>query len=358
MEYYVAVTRDCNLNCSFCFWNDIEGKKNDVKFSSLDFKKFINNTKNIYKNEPNIIVFYGGEPLLNQNLIEDIINVIDEKETIFCLYTNGVLLHTLRKKILNRLSYVVLSIDGDREFNDKHRGKGSLKKAIDGVIGLKKAFKGEIVARLTLTPENSLVNSVMGLINYFDHIYWQFESSPALENSYLQQERYNQDLDILLDFWLRNMEEGRFYNIIPFQCILTTLLWNQKVEFLRCGSGTSLIFVDTDGSCYSCDELVDYDQFCIGNIYGSIKYSKEDLYEKMVRYCEKCSIRYVCGGRCISAYIRYPREKFLFYCKNSKILVSKIKRLLPRIKKIIDKKGYTREQFDTFLTSHIFEGIP
>lgn len=141
MEYYIAVTRDCNLNCSFCFWNNIERKKNYVKLNPLDLKKFIGKTKNICESESNIIVFYGGEPLLNQDLIEDIINVTDGNKIIYCLYTNGVLLHTLRKNILNRLSYVALSIDGDREFNDKHRGKGSFKKAIDDVAGLKKSFQ-------------------------------------------------------------------------------------------------------------------------------------------------------------------------------------------------------------------------
>ncbi|MFZ3058385.1 MAG: radical SAM protein [Candidatus Methanoperedens sp.] len=358
MEYYIAVTRDCNLNCSFCFWNNIESEKKCNKLNPLDLKKFIENTKKIYEDDSNVIVFYGGEPLLNQDLIEDIINVVGRNEIIYCLYTNGILLHTLRENILNKLSYIAVSIDGDKEFNDKHRGEGSFNKVIDEVIELKRNFKGEVVARLTLTPENSLGKSVLGIINYFDHIYWQFESSPKLENSHNQLEIYNQELDLLLDFWLRNMEEGRIYNIIPFQCITTTLLWNKRADSLRCGCGTSFIFIDTDGNCYSCDELINYNQFHIGNIYGEIKFSNGYLYKKMMSYCEKCSIRDICGGRCISAYVKYSQEKFLFYCENSKILIDKIKQSLPRIKKIIDRKCYSREFFDTFLTSHIFEGIP
>ena len=270
MEYFVAVTRDCNLDCLFCFWKDLEEKSKYPQFTSSDIKHFVYLNRNS-SNKSDIIVFYGGEPLLNQPFIEEIIHAIESDKVTFCLYTNGILLHEIKNAILNKLSYIIISIDGDEYINDKYKGSGSFKEVIRNVLALRKHYHGELIARFTLMYDSSLKNSVLGLIHYFDHVYWQIESSPRLEGWNEQIVRYDQDLDWLIDFWLANIEKGHFFNIVPFQCILLTLLWKRKVNSLRCGCGTCFVFIDTDGKCYSCDELVGYQRFHLGNVHQKYK---------------------------------------------------------------------------------------
>ena len=80
--------------------------------------------------------FFGGEPLMNWQVVKDLVAYGREQEKIhnknfrFTLTTNGVLLNDDIMEFANKeMSNVVLSIDGRKEINDRMRpfrgGKGS-----------------------------------------------------------------------------------------------------------------------------------------------------------------------------------------------------------------------------------------
>ena len=80
--------------------------------------------------------FFGGEPLMNWQVVKDLVAYGREQEKLhnknfrFTLTTNGVLLNDEVQEFVNReMSNVVLSIDGRKEVNDRMRpfrgGKGS-----------------------------------------------------------------------------------------------------------------------------------------------------------------------------------------------------------------------------------------
>jgi radical SAM protein with 4Fe4S-binding SPASM domain len=257
------------------------------------------------------------------------------------------------------MSYIIVSIDGDERLNDKFKGKGHFKKVLENVAQLRPTYRGEIAARFTLTSENNLCESLMGIINVFDHFYWQFESSSSLKNIDIQHNKaYSDALDFLLDFWIAYMKRGKIYHIVPFQIVLRALLWNDTVDSLRCGCGSSYMFIDADGKCYLCDELIDYEQFFIGDIWNGINSSKLSNCQNYLTLCQDCSIYQICGGRCIASRIKYPHDKLLFYCDNTKTLARKMVDRLPEIKSIVENQRYTINDFKTFLSSNVFEGIP
>ena len=358
MEYYIAVTDKCNLNCSFCFRNGLPKRTKNKIFSAKDIQKFINMRARLDNDKTTSIVFYGGEPLLNQILIEDIINILPRNEFIFSLYTNGLLLERIGQNILDNLSYLIVSLDGDIEKNDKYKGNGTFDIIVKNISEIKKKFNGETVARITLTSESSLYRSIFPIIDNFDHFFWQFESTKSCENSLRLHETYNRDLDVLLNYWIEKMQQGIICNFIPFQAIATSIIWNNKINTLRCGCGSSFIYIDSDGSCYTCDELVGYDEFYIGNIYEGIQFSGEYLYKDYIHFCSVCEVAGICGGRCIAAYIKYSADKFKYYCHNTKILINKMQKMTPIIKKIISEQGFSYDNIATFPASHMFEEIP
>ena len=80
--------------------------------------------------------FFGGEPLMNWQVVKDLVAYGREQEKIhnknfrFTLTTNGVLLNDEVQEFVNKeMDNVVLSLDGRKEVNDKMRpfrnGKGS-----------------------------------------------------------------------------------------------------------------------------------------------------------------------------------------------------------------------------------------
>ena len=137
----------------------------------------------------------------------------------------------------------------------------------------------------------------------------------------------------MLDFWLENLVKARVINIIPFQAIVLSILEQRKFTTPICGVGDCLITIDSDGDCYSCDELLK-PRFKIGDIYSGVK-QKKLVSENYLRFCVDCNICYICGGRCFREQIEFPLEKFQFYCEMTRILVKAIQDKIPQIQSMI-----------------------
>ena len=131
------IAHDCNLACRYCFAEEGEyhGRRALMSFEvgkqALDF--LIANSGNRRNLE---VDFFGGEPLMNWQVVKDLVKYGREQEKKhgknfrFTLTTNGVLLDDEVMEFCNReMANVVLSIDGRKEVHDFMRpfrkGKGS-----------------------------------------------------------------------------------------------------------------------------------------------------------------------------------------------------------------------------------------
>ena len=131
------IAHDCNLACQYCFAEEGEyhGRRALMSFEvgkkALDF--LIANSGSRRNLE---VDFFGGEPLMNWQVVKDLVRYGREQEKIhnknfrFTLTTNGVLLNDEVMEFCNReMGNVVLSLDGRKKFHDKMRpfrnGKGS-----------------------------------------------------------------------------------------------------------------------------------------------------------------------------------------------------------------------------------------
>ena len=127
------IAHTCNLNCSYCFAS--QGKYHgeravmsyEVGKRALDF--LIENSGTRRNLE---VDFFGGEPLMNWQVVKDLVaygrslEKEHNKKFRFTLTTNGVLLNDDILEFANReMSNIVLSIDGRKEVHDMmrpHRG--------------------------------------------------------------------------------------------------------------------------------------------------------------------------------------------------------------------------------------------
>ncbi len=149
----LQVTQQCNLRCKYCVYSgsyitrihssrtmSLETAKKGVDFivsNSLDLDQ-IN------------IAFYGGEPLLQFNLIKKVVEYAEVetegKKVSFGMTTNGTLFND---EILNFLQekkfMLVISLDGPEEVHDKNRifakdGKGTFSTIIHWLRYIKENF--------------------------------------------------------------------------------------------------------------------------------------------------------------------------------------------------------------------------
>lgn len=122
------VTKYCNLNCFYCYARDILNVK-DVREPSIeDLKNIIDQ---IYDAGCRWINILGGEPLI-RNDIEEFIDYAYRKGIFMEITTNGFF---VKKRInaLKKVDHLCISLDGDKESNDRSRGEGSFEKIVEGI---------------------------------------------------------------------------------------------------------------------------------------------------------------------------------------------------------------------------------
>ena len=131
------IAHDCNLACKYCFAEEGEyhGRRAlmsyEVGKKALDFLIANSGTRRNLE-----VDFFGGEPLMNWQVVKDLVAYGREQEKLhdkhfrFTLTTNGVLLNDEVQEFVNKeMDNVVISLDGRKEVNDQMRpfrnGKGS-----------------------------------------------------------------------------------------------------------------------------------------------------------------------------------------------------------------------------------------
>lgn len=170
MEATFQVTEACTLVCKYCYQHN-----KSPKVMTLDVaKKYIDKIFEAYQETHFCIIldFIGGEPLLQSQLISDIVDYWDYKcimENLewgilsrFSICTNGTEYRKedsqkLISKLGERLSFTV-SIDGNKELHDSARifpnGNGSYDLAIDAAQDFEKRLNVDLGSKMTIAPSN------------------------------------------------------------------------------------------------------------------------------------------------------------------------------------------------------------
>ena len=97
LSVILPISSSCNLNCPYCFAQTNEGHFNFKNYTKTDIEKLIQRLYTINKGKKTLLIFFGGEPLLNFELIKHTVNHIKHKglEESFCysITTNGTLIN-------------------------------------------------------------------------------------------------------------------------------------------------------------------------------------------------------------------------------------------------------------------------
>jgi len=332
------------------------GKKLSKKFN-FDFSSPLKSQVNIEvlkkfleKDSKAVLIFYGGEPLLE---IEKIKEIIDSVDVPFRMQTNGLLLDKLPIEYIKKIKKILISIDGTKERTDFNRGKGTYDKIMSNIELMKKQnYDGEIIARMTLSQDApDIYEPVVSLIeNGFTSIHWQidcgfYESDFEFEKFSRFADEYNKSLSKLIRFWIDELKKGNFLRIYPFVGIVDSIL-KQKKTFLRCGAGHSGYAIDTGGKIFACPIMNCIKDFETGNIKNSNPKNLKKFY--VGGKCLDCEIKDLCGGRCLywNKSELWPKKGDELICKTIKHLISELKKNIPEIRELICKKIIPSDIFE------------
>ena len=315
------IAHDCNLACRYCFAEEGEyhGRRALMSFEvgkkALDF--LIANSGNRRNLE---VDFFGGEPLMNWNVVKQLVEYgrsqeePHNKKFRFTLTTNGILLNDEIMEFCNReMANVVLSLDGRKEVNDRMRptrnGHGSSYDII--VPKFQKFAKSredrDYYVRGTFTRNN--LDFSEDVKHYADLGFEQLSMEPVVaapEEPYSIREedlpQILEEYDRLAVEYLKRRKEGKGFNFFHFMIDLSQGPCVAK-RLSGCGSGTEYLAVTPWGDFYPCHQFVGNEKFLMGNVdTGIVREDIRDEFKLCNVYakekCRDCFARFYCSGGC------------------------------------------------------------
>ena len=314
------IAHDCNLACRYCFAEEGEyhGRRALMSFEvgkkALDF--LIANSGNRRNLE---VDFFGGEPLMNWDVVKQLVEYGRSKEEEynkkfrFTLTTNGVLLNDEVMEFCNReMGNVVLSLDGRPEVNDKMRpfrnGKGSYELIVPKFQKFADSRnQNNYYVRGTFTREN--LDFSQDVIHFADLGFKQMSIEPVVaspEEPYAIREedlpKIMEEYDKLAVEYIKRQKEGRGFNFFHFMLDLNQGPCVAK-RLSGCGSGTEYLAVTPWGDLYPCHQFVGEEKFLLGNVDDGITNTEvRDEFKLCNVYakdkCRDCFARFYCSGGC------------------------------------------------------------
>lgn len=314
------IAHDCNLACRYCFAEEGEyhGRRAMMSFEvgkkALDF--LVANSGSRVNLE---VDFFGGEPLMNWQVVKDLVaygRSLEEpnhKKFRFTLTTNGVLLNDDILEFANKeMANIVLSVDGRKEIHDymrPHRGgQGSYDEIIPKFQKVAESRNQmNYYVRGTFTHHN--LDFAEDVKHLADLGFKQISVEPVVAAESEEYALREEDIPVILAEYdklakelIQRQKEGNGVNFFHFMIDLKGGPCVYK-RLSGCGSGTEYLAVTPWGDFYPCHQFVGQEEFLMGNVDTGIVNTKvRDEFKSCNVYskekCKSCFAKFYCSGGC------------------------------------------------------------
>jgi len=263
--------------------------------------------------------FFGGEPLLNWDVVKQIVLYAREieaehgKNFRFTLTTNGLLIDDDVIKFTSEHMYnVVLSLDGKPETNDLMRKLADSNGSYDTIVPkLKKLVEArggrDYYIRGTFTRHN--IEFVDDILHIADLGFRELSMEPVVAASEADYAFAEADLEKLSEQYerlamemLAREEEGRGFSFYHYTLNLEGGPCLHK-RVAGCGVGTEYLAVTPSGELFPCHQFVGNDEFIMGDVWSGVDndklqemFNERDIYT--IDECADCWAKMYCSGGC------------------------------------------------------------
>ncbi|KAF5050840.1 Radical SAM superfamily protein [anaerobic digester metagenome] len=338
----LSVTERCNLRCKYCTYSDNYSYSRGYSTDDMPYETArqaiaqyftlveLGKRYNPYRTLS--IGFYGGEPLLNFQLIKDCVEYVSatypDYDVLFTISTNGTLLNTEVSEYLMEKGFsIAISLDGPEKEHDRNRvyanGKGTFNDVIQN-IGPIIDSGYEKISSLVVFDINSDLFKIQDFFNRKDI---PPVSNATMPNRYhgctyydrfLPEdfERFNEQITMAKEAYLSHLNEDTekvsFFDQIfgnPSYKILAgpATLADYSAYMIPC-TGTCTpgkkIYVDVHGLFYPCERVCE--SLTIGDCRTGLDFARIskllDDYFSSLDYCRECKHRKLCS-KCFSTLL-------------------------------------------------------
>ena len=303
MHYTLHITNRCNLACTYCYVHkgtadmSLDTAKQAVDLAAKD-------------GGHHGIVFFGGEPLLCRELMEQVVDYAEAQMRDggvffhFKVTTNGL---SMDESFLNWADrhevFIALSHDGQGNHCRIAPDGTNISDAIDDAARRLLSRRPYAPVLMTVTPHT--------LSRYADNVKYLFDlgfrylictmdySAPWQDKDLLALKRQYRRLAALYREWTK--KEEKFY-LSPFEVKIASHIRSHDLRAERCELGKKQLSIAPDGKIYPCVQLVGDPAFCIGDVTRGIDEEKRQalylLNEREKPECAGCVIRDRCQHTC------------------------------------------------------------
>ena len=306
----VAPTMDCNYSCPYCF----ESAK-DIYISHKTIKsiaKFVENQKIISDIR---ILWFGGEPLLGINEIEELylrLKSINGKTISSKIITNGYYLNQDNIKILQSInvSSIQISLDGLKETHNKIKYTRDCNDTFSVTIqniDMISELAPEIQLNIRVNIDKNNMNEYPVLYKYL-HDRYRDKSNIYIAPGIVQDFENN---TLTGDSKLFSRQEVMEFgiNVYKESQIATSLVQYPDNCFKECAIRNKNVFAfDPEGYVYKCWEIIGNKKYAIGKLdsEGNIVDINHILLNRYLygadpiddAKCQKCAYLPICNGGC------------------------------------------------------------
>jgi uncharacterized protein len=314
------VAESCNLRCRYCYHAEKENGQGpqrqmsrDVAVRAVDF--LFERSGGL---EDLVLVFFGGEPLLNFETMRCVAEVAQEKATAagkrvhFALTTNGTLLTPEIVDFLEEKDVsVTVSLDGFQEIHDRYRrfpdGRPSYGVILPRVSHLiERARKRPVVARVTVMDEPEKVPQILDHLLALGFVEAGFAPVTTGHPDYQLSDRQMDELlsvfRQLAQRFLEAVGEERFFGFSNLIDLLVSLHQGEVMNY-PCGAGLGLFSVDAGGRLFLCQRFTGEEKFRMGDIFEGFDEERLGRFRQEAAICNKeecchCWARTICTGGC------------------------------------------------------------
>ena len=314
------IAHTCNLNCEYCFASQgkYHGERAVMSFEvgkqALDFL-----IANSGKRRNLEVDFFGGEPLMNFDVVKQLVAYArsiekqHNKNFRFTLTTNGMLIDDDVIEFANKeCSNVVLSLDGRKEIHDRFRvdyaGNGSWERIVPKFQKLVEARGGKgYYMRGTFTHANpDFLKDIQVML---DLGFNELSMEPVVCAPGDPSELTEEDKAIVLDQYEKlaglmreHDKQGKPFTFYHYMIDLTGGPCIYK-RISGCGSGTEYMAVTPWGDLYPCHQFVGEEKFKLGDIWNGVnnteiqsEFAACNVYARPE--CKDCWAKLYCSGGC------------------------------------------------------------
>jgi len=309
----LVVTTSCNMSCDYCYASQGNYGLLEENMSKQMALKAIEKLENAF-GTTDWVQFFGGEPVLNFDVIKSVVEVLRERHSTlrFSINTNGSLItEEIARFLGNSMSDIYVSLDGPPEIHDLHRkfrgDFGSWGAVMKGVRKLRSHLKkdSKLVVEATYTKEHIEKGySISDLWNYLVNE-CGFDDAQVVWASYSAAEDFD---DVQ---WSKIGESvSQFAKTCNDKPVETSTLAERLMKFSKdyhchtqpCTAGLSSLTVTPSGDVYPCFQLIKKDLW-MGNVledpfpdrhFRSV-WQRLLLNSKLAcKECSLCWLRYIC----------------------------------------------------------------